>query len=223
MPSASSLDAVTVDAMGTLVELDDTPGRLRAALAARGIERSRDEVKAAFGAEVAYYLPRTLEGADEESLSDLRRRCTAVFLEHARAELDPESFAPAFAEAIVFRPLAGARDALLRLRNAGLALACVSNWDISLGPQLERTCLRAAFAEIVSSAEAGAAKPDPAVFAAALERLDVPADRALHIGDGDNDREGAAAAGLAFEPVPLATLPERLGLGTRPGPWSRRP
>jgi hypothetical protein len=44
-----------------------------------------------------------------------------------------------------------------------------------------------------------------------LERLDVPAERTLHIGDGDSDRDGAAAAGLAFEPVPLATLPERLG------------
>lgn len=215
MPSAERLDAVTVDAMGTLVELDDPPGRLRCALAARGVERSRDEVKAAFGAEVAYYLPRTLEGSDEASLSDLRRRCTAVFLEHASAELDPEGFAPAFVEAIVFRPLARAADALVRLRNAGLALACISNWDVSLGPQLERSGLRSLFAEVVSSAEAGAAKPDPAVFAIGLERLGVTADRALHIGDGDTDREGAAAAGLVFEPVPLATLPERLGLGRR--------
>ena len=216
MPSASSLDAVTVDAMGTLVELDDPPGRLREALAARGVERSRDEVKAAFGAEVAYYLPRTLEGNDKASLGDLRRRCTAVFLEHARADLDAESFAPAFAEAIVFRAVSGAREALVRVRNAGLALACISNWDVSLRPQLERSGLDDLFAEIVSSAEAGAAKPDPAVFAVALERLGVAAERALHIGDGDNDREGAAAAGLAFEPVPLATLPERLGLGRRP-------
>jgi putative hydrolase of the HAD superfamily len=216
MPSAERLDAVTVDAMGTLVELDYPAGRLRTALAARGIDRSLDEVKAAFAAEVAYYLPRTLEGGDESRLSDLRRRCTAVFLEHAGAELDPEGFAPAFVEAIVFRPLAGAAGALLRLRNAGLALACISNWDVSLGPQLERSGLRGLFAEVVSSAEAGAAKPDPAVFAIALERLGVAADRALHIGDGDTDREGASAAGLAFEPVPLATLPERLGLGRRP-------
>jgi HAD superfamily hydrolase (TIGR01509 family) len=213
---ASDLDAVTVDAMGTLVALDDAPSRLRAALAARGIERSRDEAAAAFGAEVAYYLPRTLEGRDEASLLDLRRRCTAVFLEHAGAELDPESFVPAFVEAIVFQPLPGGKDALVRLRNAGLALACVSNWDVSLGPQLERSGLRDLFTEVVSSAEAAGAKPDPAVFAVALERLGVPAGRALHIGDGDTDRDGAAAAGLTFEPVPLATLPERLGLGRRP-------
>jgi FMN phosphatase YigB (HAD superfamily) len=53
------------------------------------------------------------------------------------------------------------------------------------------------------------------VFRLALERLGVSAGRALHVGDGDADRDGAAAAGLAFEPAPLATLPERLGLGRR--------
>jgi putative hydrolase of the HAD superfamily len=215
MPSAERLDAVTVDAMGTLVELDDPAGRLREALAGRGVDRSRDAVRAAFEAEVAYYLPRTLEGRDEATLLDLRRRCTAVFLEHAGADLDPESFAPAFVEAIVFRPLPGARQALVRLRNAGLALACVSNWDASLAGHLERAGVAGLFDTVVSSAEAGAPKPDPAVFRLALDRLGTAPERTLHVGDEDADREGAAAAGLLFEPAPLATVPERLGLPLR--------
>lgn len=215
-PTASALDAVTVDAMGTLVELDDPAPRLQRSLAEHGVKRQLEEVAAAFHAEVAYYLPRTLEGRDEESLADLGRRCTAVFLEHARADLDPAEFAPSFLAGIVFRPLAGAASALERLRQAGLVLACVSNWDVSLTGHLERAGLAGLFSEIVSSAEAGAAKPDPGVFVAALGRLGVQPERALHIGDGDGDRQGAAAAGLAFEPVPLATLPERLGLGRRP-------
>jgi putative hydrolase of the HAD superfamily len=215
-PNASSLDAVTVDAMGTLVELDEPAPRLRRSLAERGVERELDEVAAAFQAEVAYYLPRTLEGKDDESLADLGRRCTGVFLEHARVDLDPAEFAPAFLAAIVFRPLEGAASALVRLRQAGLVLACVSNWDVSLAEHLERARLAGSFTEIVSSAAAGSAKPDPEVFLVALERLGVPPGRALHIGDGKGDAQGAAAAGLAFEPVPLATLPERLGLGRRP-------
>ena len=202
--------------MGTLVELDEPAPRLRRSLAERGVERELEEVAAAFRAEVAYYLPRTLEGKDVASLADLGRRCTAVFLEHARADLDPAEFAPAFLAAIVFRPLKGAAPALERLRQAGLALACVSNWDVSLAGHLERAGLAGFFAEIVSSAEAGSAKPDPGVFLVALERLGVPPGRALHVGDGEGDAQGAAAAGLAFEPVPLATLPERLGLGRRP-------
>ena len=60
------------------------------------------------------------------------------------------------------------------------------------------------------------AKPEAALFHIALDRLGVAPERALHIGDGDSDSEGAAAAGLAFEPPPVATLPERLGLGRRP-------
>lgn len=219
MPSsriASRLDAVTVDAMGTIVDLADPAPKLQHALAERGVQRELEEVAAAFRAEVAYYLPRTLEGRDEKSLDDLGRRCTGVFLEHARAELDPAEFAPAFLSSIVFSPLAGAAEALGRLRRAGLALACVSNWDISLHSHLEEARLDGSFAEIVSSAEAGAAKPDPKVFRLALERLGVTPERAVHVGDGDTDREGAAAAGIAFEPPPIATLPERLGLGRRP-------
>ena len=213
---ASNLDAVTVDANGTAVDLDDPTDRLLAALAERGVERERDVVAAAFKAEVAYYLPRTLEGHDEGSLADLLRRCTGVFLEHAEAGLEPQSFAQAFADSIRFRPLPGAVEALERLQGAGLALACVSNWDASLTDQLERAGVGHYFATVVSSAEAGAAKPDPGAFAVALERLGVKPGRTLHIGDTEADSDGAAAAGLAFEPVPLATLPERLGLGRRP-------
>lgn len=216
MPSASDLGAVTVDAMGTLVELDEPARRLQAGLASHGVELPLAGVTAAFRAEVAYYVPRTLEGRDEESLADLRVRCTAVFLEHAGAAVAAEDFADDFLAAIVFRPLPGAAEALERLHAAGLALACVSNWDVSLGWQLERVGLARHFSAIVSSAEAGAAKPDPEPLVAALRRLGVEPARALHTGDGDVDREAAAAAGAAFEPTPLATLPERLGLGRRP-------
>lgn len=216
MPSASALDAVTLDAMGTLVDLDDPTPRLRAALAERGVERDLETVGAAFRAEVAYYIPRTVEGSDPERLADLQRRCAGVFLEQAGADLDAGEFAPAFLASIVFRPLPGVEAALERLAGAGLALACVSNWDVSLARQLEGAGLGRYFAAVVSSAEAGAAKPDPRAFATALEGLGVEPGRALHCGDGDSDREGAAAAGLAFEPVPVATLPERLGLGRRP-------
>jgi putative hydrolase of the HAD superfamily len=187
--------------MGTIVDLADPVPRLRRALAERGVDRDLREVAAAFRAEVAYYLPRTIEGRDEESLADLGRRCTAVFLEHAGADLDP---------------LDGAVEALDRLQRAGLALACVSNWDISLRRHLEVARLHGYFAAIVTSAEAGAAKPDPEPFRVALERLGATPERTVHVGDGDSDRDGAAAAGIAFEPAPIATLPERLGLGRRP-------
>lgn len=212
MPSASDLDAVTVDAFGTLLVLEDPAERLRAALADRGVERGLDEIRAGFRAEAAYYRPRSRRGRNGESLEALRRECVRIFLGHVGADLDPAGFVPAFMDAIVFRLADGAEGALGELRAAGLSLACVANWDVSLLGHLRRLGVADRFQTILTSAEASAEKPDPRIFLAVLERLSVPPGRALHIGDEEADRAGALAAGLAFEPVPLATLPERLGL-----------
>ena len=212
MPSAKGLDAVTVDAMGTVVELSDPVPRLQEALARHGEQHDSNPVRDAFAEEVAYYLPRAHEGRDEASLAALRVACAGVFLDALGAELHAGEFAPDFAGALRFRALEGAERSLARLRAAGLALACVSNWDLSLAAYLEEAGLADHFDTVVSSAEAGAPKPDEAVFRLALERLGVEPERALHVGDGDGDRQGAAAAGLAFEPTPLTTLPERLGI-----------
>jgi putative hydrolase of the HAD superfamily len=213
MPSANELDAVTVDAFQTLVELADPVPALGEALARNGHGRDPEIVRRAFEAEVAYYLPRALEGRDADSLRALRVECARVFLETAGAPVEPARFADDFVGALEFRPLPGAENALATLRAAGLALACVANWDVSLAHYLGRAGLTQHFDAIVSAAEAGAQKPDPAIFRLALERLCAKAGRALHVGDDDVDREGALAAGLSFEPVPLATLPARLGLG----------
>jgi putative hydrolase of the HAD superfamily len=212
MPTASELDAVTVDAMGTVVELADPAPALQEALAARGAAYGVDAVGDAFAAEVRYYVPRAHEGRDEESLAALAVACTGVFLDALGSELDAREFAPAFVGALSFRPLPGAERALQALRAAGLALACVSNWDVSLAQRLDEAGLLHLFDAVVSSAEAGAPKPDVRVFRAAVDRLAADPARTVHVGDGESDREGAAAAGLAFEPVPLATLPGRLGL-----------
>jgi FMN phosphatase YigB (HAD superfamily) len=212
MPSAKDLDAVTVDAMGTLVELDDPAGRLGQALRVYGIARSPGEVAEAFRKEVGYYLEHKLSATDSESLAALRRECARVFLDAARARIDPAQFSPAFVEAMVFRPFDGAVVALERLRGAGLSLACVSDWDIGLRKQLAEVGLDHLFDVVLTSAEAGAPKPDPSLFLEALSRLRVGPRRVVHVGDGEADLEGAQAAGLAFEPVPLATLPERLGV-----------
>ncbi|HEY7198159.1 MAG TPA: HAD-IA family hydrolase [Gaiellaceae bacterium] len=213
MPSASELDAVTVDAFRTLVDLSDPVPALAAALRARGEERSDDAVRQAFQTEVAYYLPRAHTGRDEASLLALRTECARVFLTAAAAPVDPVEFVPDFVGSLEFRVLPGGAEALDRLRSAGLALACVANWDSSLGEYLGRAGVADRFDAVVSSAEAEALKPDPRIFRLALERLGVPPERALHVGDDEVDREGAAAAGMSFEPVPLETLPARLGIG----------
>jgi putative hydrolase of the HAD superfamily len=212
MPSAERLDAVTIDAMGTLVELDAPVERLAQALQDRGLDTNTERVAEAFRTEVGYYLAHKLDARDPEALGELRRECSRVFLEAAGAQLDPAEFTPAFVDAMVFRPLEGAGKALHRLRAAGLALACVSDWDIGLGEQLEAAGLDHLFELVLTSAEVGAAKPDPRLFVEATARLGVDPGRTVHVGDGEGDLQGAEAAGLGFELVPLATVPDRLGV-----------
>ena len=201
----ADLDAVTVDGYGTLLTLVDPVPSLVASLAERGLDRDPELVREAFAAEVAYYRPEALRGRDAETLAALRRDCTGVFLRAAGADLEPASFVDAFMSAIRFEPVPGALETLASLRARGLDLAVVSNWDVGLPEHLERLGAHALFSTIVTSAEAGAAKPDPAVFRLALERLGVEPERALHVGDEDEDERGAAAAGMKFAAAPLDT------------------
>jgi HAD superfamily hydrolase (TIGR01509 family) len=204
------LDAVTVDALGTIVALRDPVPALQAALAARAVERDSAAVAEAFAAEVAVYVPRSHEGRTPESLAALRLECAGVFLDAAEAPIAPEDFVDDFLKALVFAEIPGAALALDRLRALGLRLACVANWDMSLPDQLARVGLAEKFDAIVSSAEAVAPKPNPAPFLVALGRLGVVPSRALHIGDSEADRLGAAAVGMRFAVTPVSTLPARL-------------
>jgi putative hydrolase of the HAD superfamily len=108
-------------------------------------------------------------------------------------------------DSIVMEPIEGAFELVRGLRARGLELAVVSNWDIGLTEQLERLGVASLFTAIVTTAEAGAPKPEPAVFRLALEKLGVGAGRALHVGDEPGDEDGARAAGMQFAPTPLAT------------------
>ena len=209
MPS-SGLAAVTLDANGTLVALADPVESLRAALRERSVERTPEEVRRAFAAELRHYVPHAHEGRDAAALAALRLESVAVFLGAADAELDPDAFVPAFLDALRFEPLPGVERALVALRDRGLRLACVANWDITLAETLARAGLAEHLDVIVSSAEAGAPKPDPRPFLLALERLGVEPGEAVHCGDEAVDVEGAAAAGLRFAPPPVSTLPARL-------------
>jgi HAD superfamily hydrolase (TIGR01509 family) len=204
----AELDAVTVDAYGTLVRLIDPVPKLREGLAALGVEREADAVSRAFAKEAAYYTERSFEGRDEPSLYDLRRRCVAIILDELESDLAPEAFVEGFVAAMRFELLPDAGAALEALRRHGLAVAIVSNWDYALAQHLKRLGLGDVV--VVSSAEAGAPKPDPAVFRRALELLRVQPARALHIGDSDSDEAGAHAAGMHFAPAPLAPAVEAL-------------
>jgi HAD superfamily hydrolase (TIGR01509 family) len=204
------VEAVTIDAYGTLVTLVDPVPALRAALAARGVERTEADVRHAFLVEASYYVERSHEGHDEATLALLRRDCAAVFLGAAEAAVDVDEFVAAFVGALAFEELSGAAAACRTLKDAGLKLAVVSNWDVGLHGHLRTLGLHELVDTVVTSAEAGAPKPAPEIFALAVERLGAAPERTVHVGDSDADAEGARAAGLRFEPAPLADATQRI-------------
>jgi HAD superfamily hydrolase (TIGR01509 family) len=202
----ADLDAVTLDAFGTLLTLADPVPALVESLRERGVEIPRERVAEGFAAEGEYYLTRSLEGRDEESLARLRLHCTRVFLEAAGADLDPAAFVDTYIGALRFELLPGVADAVASLRRRGLELAVVGNWDMTLPEHLAHLGLNCL--PVITSAAAGAAKPDPMPFRIAVDALAVEPERALHIGDSDTDELGAQAAGMHFAWAPVATALE---------------
>ena len=83
------------------------------------------------------------------------------------------------------------------LRASGLRLAVVSNFDARLEGLLAGLGLSPFLDYVLHSSRAGCAKPDAAIFHAAVAALGVPPGHALHAGDSIvMDVEGARAAGL---------------------------
>ena len=196
---AKDIDAVTLDAYGTLVTLADPVPALVDVLAKRGVERTPEVVLAGFRTEAAHYAPRASEGYDEASLARLRRDCAGVFLDAVEADLDAEEFAPAYVGALRFETLPGVAESLERLRALGLELAVVGNWDFSLRERLEQVELARYFAVVVHAAR----KPAPDALLQALKQLGVDPARGVHIGDDKTDEQAARAAGMHFAPAPV--------------------
>jgi putative hydrolase of the HAD superfamily len=109
----------------------------------------------------------------------------------------------------------GARDVLASLRRLGLATGVVSNFDQRLHALLDAFDLRELLDIVVLPADAGAAKPDPRIFALALSRLAVRAEEAVYVGDDEvEDLRAAEALGMHVIDVTrlanLGDLPQRI-------------
>lgn len=203
--SASSIRAVLFDAFGTLITLHKPVRRLVAALEEIDAPNPPSAVASALLTEVAYYRRKQDTAHDAASLAALRRQCGEVFCSTLP---NPPSAADAtrvLVESLQYEPFDDAVPTLARLREAGIRVAVVSNFDVSLSEVLHDAGLAPYIDVTIASAVVGSRKPEPEIFVAALEQLGVPASAAVHCGDRrDEDAVGAQAAGV----TPLLLLRE---------------
>ena len=83
------------------------------------------------------------------------------------------------------------------LKRRGFRLGVISNWDASLEGLLRGMGYLPYFDEVIASAAVGCRKPGSAIFEIALERMQIDAKHAVHVGDlPEADGEGAASVGI---------------------------
>ncbi len=116
-------------------------------------------------------------------------------------DVTPEDLELAYwRHALAFAAEPGIAEALEGARSAGCRQAVISNTSFSeatLRHELAAHGMDRYFEFIIASADVGLRKPHPRVFAAALGRAAVPADRAWYVGNTIRyDVRGAAAAGI---------------------------
>jgi 2-haloalkanoic acid dehalogenase type II len=205
-PDPPEFAAVFFDFAGTLFSDRDLRGvhlaQLRFVGEAIGVQRSDSELRAAYrtGMGVAY---RAIASAPSYLHSDLFRTAFVAMAEQLGGSLDG-----AAADEALQRQYAatvdGARlrpdclQTLRRLREGGLHLQIVSNIDDELmHPLAQRLGIEGAFDVMTSSEEAGACKPDAAIYRHALGKSGVAAEQVLFVGDSTvHDVEGPAAVGM---------------------------
>jgi putative hydrolase of the HAD superfamily len=86
---------------------------------------------------------------------------------------------------------------LVRALRPPYRVSVLSNADLSLRRRLEQEMgIADLFDDIVCSAEVGMAKPDPAVFLLAAERLGMTPERCLFVDDWDRNVEAARTVGM---------------------------
>jgi putative hydrolase of the HAD superfamily len=197
---AQQFDAVSLDVGGVLVVPDH--GALGGALAAAGIAHDRSR----FG--IGHYLAMAAMDratSDPEDFTDyLWGFLAAVSVPAADHERAHDLLAVLLQTPVWCQPVAGSRHGLRALADAGFRLAVTSNSDGTVADHLARhEWLQVGegpgvTVEVVTdSGIVGVGKPDPRVFRATIDALDLAPERILHVGDSVHyDVDGGAAVGL---------------------------
>jgi putative hydrolase of the HAD superfamily len=195
------LECVLFDAGDTLLSPEPSfQGRFVAVAAGQGLDVEEARVQAAIAATI-----RAVTWPDDWTDPATQRRFWLDFYQRVLAELGHPQDGAALAEALFaafsdpgnYKLFDDARPALEALAARGLKLGVVSNFEPWLEEVLALEGVHHLFSAVAISGKLGVAKPEPAIFRAALEQAGVQADATVHVGDQPvNDVEAARAVGI---------------------------
>ncbi len=201
-----ALKAILLDAAGTLFTSVRPIGESYAQLARRhGKAVSATELAERFSQCHSTASPLAFPGAQGEELRELERNWWKELVRRIFEPFSPfENFDPYFAELFDYfsKPeawflFAGTVETLKTLKERGLILCVISNFDSRLFGILKGLGISSHFDSVLISSQVGYAKPAAGIFKEALNRYGLSPEEALHVGDSpETDIAGAMGAGL---------------------------
>ena len=208
LPSPDEIEAILFDLDDTLV---DARGSWRAGFAEAITElHARSPALQRLGSPTAIYDEHFRRYGEEAhraaGYGEWQARFTVEAFERLVAEHlgpDPELAAQLHARYLAAVPghltLYPDAEPLLEQLGARYPLGLISNGPSELQrPKIDKFALDRHFEVVLVSGELGVRKPDPTIFAMALEALDVSPQCAVFIGDNPTDDvAGACASGLS--------------------------
>lgn len=191
-------DAVFFDVDGTLLYVDfDVEGYASDLAPYSSEELSAEEVRGPVWESMRMHISENMNYRTAEELRTFKRENALRTAGTLGIEAPPGVLAEVAERRILFKPYEESEVVLGELKDLGLPLYVVSNWDVLLEEVLEDLGWLDYFDGVVASAVVGYEKPDERLFEEALRVSGVKPGRAIHVGnDVVADIEGASAAGI---------------------------
>jgi putative hydrolase of the HAD superfamily len=203
------ISLVTFDAAGTLIDHCWDPAEIaRGILAEMGVDVDEDLAQSEYARVAAQMRPTIValeKLGDRMGIENAWRKQMEMWLENIGASYKMQAdIFPIFIERVfgannyIFRLFPDVLHALSGLRQMGIGLGIISNWDHTLHTVLQNLGVSDKFDFVIASLEFGFEKPDRRIFEEALRLGSVHADECLHVGDSlDDDFRGASACGIS--------------------------
>lgn len=206
MNSDSPPKALTLDAAGTLFTVARPVGETYAGFAREfaipvTVEQLNRQFRTLFPRMPPLAFGRCAEAErlrqERNWWQTLVRNCLGAHGRHAQFPAFFNRVYDYYASPQAWRLYPDCAPELERLADRGIPVSVVSNFDSRLEKIIEALGIRHLFRHIHYSSRSGSAKPQPAIFTSACERLQVAPADTLHVGDSyPLDVQGASRAGL---------------------------